>query len=174
MQGAFGPDGILLLFACQWHLITFASSLARDQAHHNMRPDLDPIFCLTWWQYSIQIKLILTKRSVEDKKFMKLKRLDIRCLEGLPSPDDDYSNHQQQQLNALASKGLIWLVFIVWEQRRLHCSGDCSFFGWWGEEGSRYHYKRAIICPPGKRHLNGVSMACRCWPTLNTGLVHCL
>ena len=33
-----------------------------------------------------------------------------------------------------------------------------------GGEGSKYHYKRAINGPPAKRHLNGVSLACRCWP----------
>ena len=32
------------------------------------------------------------------------------------------------------------------------------------EECSKYHYKQAIIGPPAKRHLNGVSLACRWWP----------
>ena len=29
---------------------------------------------------------------------------------------------------------------------------------------SEYHYRRAIIGPPAKRHLNGISLAFRCWP----------
>ena len=32
-----------------------------------------------------------------------------------------------------------------------------------GKGGFNYHYKRAIIGPPVKRHQNGVSLACRCW-----------
>ena len=35
------------------------------------------------------------------------------------------------------------------------------YFSWWREGVSKYHYKRAIIGPPAKRHLNGVSLACR-------------
>ena len=38
------------------------------------------------------------------------------------------------------------------------------------EEGSKYHYKRAIIDPPAKRHLNGVSLACRWWPNIECWL----
>ena len=34
--------------------------------------------------------------------------------------------------------------------------------------GSRY-YKRAIIGPPAKRHLNGVSVACRVRPNIGEG-----
>ena len=30
--------------------------------------------------------------------------------------------------------------------------------------GTKYHYKRAIIGPPVKHNLNGVSLACRWWP----------
>ena len=30
-----------------------------------------------------------------------------------------------------------------------------------GREGSQYLYKQAIIDPPAKRHLNGVTLACR-------------
>ena len=29
------------------------------------------------------------------------------------------------------------------------------FLGLWGEGGFKYHYKRAIIRPPAKLHLNG-------------------
>ena len=29
------------------------------------------------------------------------------------------------------------------------------------DDPSKYHYKRAIIGPPAKRHLNGFSLACR-------------
>ena len=41
------------------------------------------------------------------------------------------------------------------------------------EEGSKYHYLRAIIGQPAKRHLDGVSMAYRAddGPTLNADLV---
>ena len=41
---------------------------------------------------------------------------------------------------------------------------------WWGEEGSKYHYKRAIIGPPAKRQLNGILLACRCWPNIECWL----
>ena len=30
----------------------------------------------------------------------------------------------------------------------------------------KYHYKRAIIGPPAKRHLNGVSLACQWSPNI--------
>ena len=39
---------------------------------------------------------------------------------------------------------------------------------WWAKRGSKYHYKLAIIDPPAKRHLNGVSLACRCWPKIES------
>ena len=42
-----------------------------------------------------------------------------------------------------------------------------------GERGSKlnkYHYKRAIIDPRAKRHLNGVSLACRWWPNIECWL----
>ena len=35
----------------------------------------------------------------------------------------------------------------------------------------KYHYKRTIIGPPAKRHLNGVSLAADDGPTMNAGLV---
>ena len=38
------------------------------------------------------------------------------------------------------------------------------FFSLWGEGGSKYHYKRAIIGLPAKHHLNGISLACPWWP----------
>ena len=38
-----------------------------------------------------------------------------------------------------------------------------SFFYWWEGRGSKYHNMRANIVPPAKRHLNGVSLACRWW-----------
>ena len=40
------------------------------------------------------------------------------------------------------------------------------FFSWWGEGGSKYHYKRAFIGLPAKRHLNGVSLTCWWWPNI--------
>ena len=45
-----------------------------------------------------------------------------------------------------------------------------QFFSWWGEVGSKYHYKRAIIDSPAKSNLNGVSLACRCWPNIENWL----
>ena len=39
------------------------------------------------------------------------------------------------------------------------------FFSWWGEREFTYHYKRAIIGPAAKRHLNDEGQ------TLNAGLV---
>ena len=40
------------------------------------------------------------------------------------------------------------------------------FFSWWGERGSKYHFKHAIIGLPVKRHLNGVSLADRLWANI--------
>ena len=37
--------------------------------------------------------------------------------------------------------------------------------------GSKEHYKRAIIGPPAKRHLNGVRWRADDGPTLNAGSV---
>ena len=59
---------------------------------------------------------------------------------------------------------------IVWQRNLMHGSrkfcerGSRFFFSWWGDRGSKYHYKWAIIGPPAKRHLNGVSLAGRWWP----------
>ena len=44
------------------------------------------------------------------------------------------------------------------------------FFSWWGERGSKYHYKRAIIGLPAKCHLNGVSLVGRWWPNIECWL----
>ena len=43
-------------------------------------------------------------------------------------------------------------------------------FSCWGEEGSKYHHKRVNIVLPAKRHLNGVSQACGCWPNIKCWL----
>ena len=43
-------------------------------------------------------------------------------------------------------------------------------FSWWGNIGSKYHYKWAIFCPPAKRHLNGVLLAGRWWPNIECWL----
>ena len=40
------------------------------------------------------------------------------------------------------------------------------FFSSWGDRGSKYHYQWAIIGPPAKLHLNGVSLAGRRWPNI--------
>ena len=47
---------------------------------------------------------------------------------------------------------------------------DKVFFSWWGEKGSKYHFKRVIIDPPAKCHLNGVSLACRWWHNIECWL----
>ena len=39
-------------------------------------------------------------------------------------------------------------------------------FSWWGQRGSKYHYKRPTIGPPAKHHLNSVSLAGRWWPNI--------
>ena len=39
------------------------------------------------------------------------------------------------------------------------------FFSLWGDI-SKYHYKRAIIGPPAKHHLNGATLACWWWPNI--------
>ena len=39
------------------------------------------------------------------------------------------------------------------------------------ESGSKYHLKRTNVGPPAKRHLNGVSLACILWSTLNAGFI---
>ena len=44
------------------------------------------------------------------------------------------------------------------------------FFGWWGKGGSKYYYKRANNGPSAKRHINGVSLACRWWPNIECWL----
>ena len=49
-------------------------------------------------------------------------------------------------------------------------NADNVFFSMMGEELSRYHYKRALFGPPAKRHLNGVSLACRFWPKIESWL----
>ena len=36
--------------------------------------------------------------------------------------------------------------------------------------GSKYHLNLAIIGPPAKRHLNGVSLAGQCWPNIECWL----
>ena len=33
--------------------------------------------------------------------------------------------------------------------------------------------KGAMIGPPAKRHLNGVSLACRCWPNSDSCFFRC-
>ena len=52
----------------------------------------------------------------------------------LPTNSFFISGHAQIQ--KVLSEGMLW-------QR--------SFFNWWGERGSKYHYERAIIGPPAKR-----------------------
>ena len=44
------------------------------------------------------------------------------------------------------------------------------FFSWWGDRGSECHYKWAIIGPPAKHHLNGVSLDGLWWPNIECWL----
>ena len=57
---------------------------------------------------------------------------------------------------------------------RKFCQGgskaDNVFFSLMGEELSKYHYKRALFGLPAKRHLNGVSLACRFLPKIESWL----
>ena len=41
------------------------------------------------------------------------------------------------------------------------------FLSWWGDRGSKCHYKWTIIGQPAKRHLNGMSLACQWWPNID-------
>ena len=47
---------------------------------------------------------------------------------------------------------------------------DHVFFSLMGEELSKYHYQRAIFGPPANRHSNGVSLAYRLWPRIESWL----
>ena len=44
------------------------------------------------------------------------------------------------------------------------------FFSLMGKDLSKYHYEWAIFGPPAKRHLNGISQACRLWPKIENWL----
>ena len=46
----------------------------------------------------------------------------------------------------------------------------CFCFSWGGERQSKYHYNWAIIGPPAKRHLNGISLTSH-WRHFESGLV---
>ena len=48
------------------------------------------------------------------------------------------------------------------------------FFCWWWERWFKYQYKRAIIGPAAKRHLNGVSLAGCWWPNIESLLGSCV
>ena len=47
---------------------------------------------------------------------------------------------------------------------------DVFFFSCWGERGSKYLCKWAIIHPPAKCHLNGVCLVCRWCPNIECWL----
>ena len=71
----------------------------------------------------------------------------------------------------------LWVNQYMRWSRKFFQSGSNFFlffffsFSWLGERGYKYHYKRAIIGPPAKRHLNGVSLAGRLWPNTECWLV---
>ena len=50
------------------------------------------------------------------------------------------------------------------------CCFFLLFFSWWGERGSKYRYKWAIIGLSAKRHFNGDSLAGRWWPNIKCWL----
>ena len=57
--------------------------------------------------------------------------------------------------------------------QKIMSEGVLLFLVWWGGGGvgSKYHYKRANIGPPAKRYSNCVSLACKLWPNIESGLV---
>ena len=77
-------------------------------------------------------------------------------------------------IDILVMSKFIWVFFFTCLESATHLlsvkldmRGSRKFFqtfsSWLGERGSKYHYKRVIIWPPAKGHLNGVSLACRWW-----------
>ena len=55
----------------------------------------------------------------------------------------------------------------VLSERVQHWKRVFWYFIWWGERGSAYHNKQAIIGPPAtKCHLNGILLACPWWPNI--------
>ena len=76
--------------------------------------------------------------------------------------------HVIQRLMELVSQGgYVRIQKILSEEVQLW---QYFFFSWWGVWGSKYHYKWAIISPPAKRHLNGISLASWCWPNIKCWL----
>ena len=65
--------------------------------------------------------------------------------------------HCRQQRNRLLSvlHVRIQTVF-VWGGPTITAFFLLLVFEWWREVGSRYYFKRAIVGPPAKRHLNGI------------------
>ena len=66
---------------------------------------------------------------------------------------------------------LAWLFLLVFcilhaGIQKVLSEGVQIFFSWWGDRGSKCHYKWAIICLPAKRHLNGVLLAGQLWPNI--------
>ena len=58
--------------------------------------------------------------------------------------------------------------FMRWSRKFCQRGSKVLFTcSWWG---SKYHSKSAIIGPPAKRHLNGVSLACRRRPSIECWL----
>ena len=74
-----------------------------------------------------------------------------------------YKSHARVQ-NVLSEGVQLWQRFFFL------FSSFLLFLSRWREGGSKYHYKRAIIGLPAKRHLNGVSLACRWWPNIKCWL----
>ena len=68
------------------------------------------------------------------------------------SPLTQMESQNHARIQKVLSEGVqLWQRFFV-----------CFFL--WGQEGSKYHYKRSIIGPPG------VSLACRWWPYIECWL----
>ena len=67
--------------------------------------------------------------------------------------NDHNFNNLHARIQKVLSQGVqLWKCFFIYIQGR--------------EDPNKYHYKRAIIDPPAKRHLNGVLLAGRWWPNI--------
>ena len=71
---------------------------------------------------------------------------------------------------------VFWCSNVSWHAwiRKILSEGGSNlrlfFLSLWGEEGSKYHYKGAIMGPPAKRHFYGVSLAGPWWRNINCWL----
>ena len=79
------------------------------------------------------------------------------------SEDSDQPGHLPGQIRACADpesfvRGVLLLQSFFFLKIIYLFFYFLFFFDEWREDPNKYHYKRAIISPPSKRHLNGVSL----------------